>query len=186
MGKWVIEISNELSTRIQILYLNKIMPATVWRRAVHGPTFSVPVPLSTAVSLLSQTTDERRSLVAHQRLSSTRQIGSHTPDCPIMVARGALRSCPSTLTRMSAQAAGASRSFSAAHARLASPNHSSPTSDRKTHFGYQTVTEGEKQERVAGVFSSVADSYDKMNDLMSLGVHRLWKCVPHLTMAPRP
>ncbi|KOS23130.1 2-methoxy-6-polyprenyl-1 [Escovopsis weberi] len=49
------------------------------------------------------------------------------------------------------------------------------TSDRLTHFGYATVTESEKQERVAGVFTSVAESYDKMNDLMSLGIHRLWK-----------
>ncbi|KAM4063158.1 ubiE/COQ5 methyltransferase family protein [Hirsutella rhossiliensis] len=92
-----------------------------------------------------------------------------------MVARGALRSCSNTLSRLSAQAASASRSFSAGHVRFSPPNHTSPTSDRETHFGYRTVTEGEKQERVAGVFHSVADSYDKMNDLMSLGVHRLWK-----------
>ncbi|MGH8372005.1 MAG: bifunctional demethylmenaquinone methyltransferase/2-methoxy-6-polyprenyl-1,4-benzoquinol methylase UbiE [Gammaproteobacteria bacterium] len=45
----------------------------------------------------------------------------------------------------------------------------------KTHFGYQEVPSGEKARRVAGVFSSVADNYDLMNDLMSLGVHRLWK-----------
>lgn len=50
-----------------------------------------------------------------------------------------------------------------------------PTADRETHFGYETVTESEKQNRVAGVFSSVAESYDKMNDFMSLGIHRLWK-----------
>lgn len=46
---------------------------------------------------------------------------------------------------------------------------------RKTHFGYETVTEAEKQERVAGVFTSVAESYDRMNDLMSFGWHRVWK-----------
>ena len=51
------------------------------------------------------------------------------------------------------------------------------SADRKTHFGYQTVTENEKEQRVAGVFTSVAESYDKMNDLMSFGVHRLWKYV---------
>jgi demethylmenaquinone methyltransferase/2-methoxy-6-polyprenyl-1,4-benzoquinol methylase len=45
----------------------------------------------------------------------------------------------------------------------------------KTHFGYQTVDEKEKAGRVAGVFSSVADNYDVMNDLMSAGLHRLWK-----------
>ena len=45
----------------------------------------------------------------------------------------------------------------------------------KTHFGYQTVTPEEKTARVTEVFESVADKYDVMNDLMSLGVHRLWK-----------
>ncbi|PHH75145.1 hypothetical protein CDD80_2606 [Ophiocordyceps camponoti-rufipedis] len=66
------------------------------------------------------------------------------------------------------------RSFSASTSRLA-PSNPTPTANRETHFGYETVTEGEKQDRVAGVFSSVAESYDKMNDLMSVGVHRLWK-----------
>jgi demethylmenaquinone methyltransferase/2-methoxy-6-polyprenyl-1,4-benzoquinol methylase len=44
-----------------------------------------------------------------------------------------------------------------------------------THFGYEEVRVGEKQERVRQVFSSVARRYDVMNDLMSLGIHRLWK-----------
>ncbi len=44
-----------------------------------------------------------------------------------------------------------------------------------TDFGYQKVPLAEKQRRVAGVFTSVARNYDLMNDLMSLGVHRLWK-----------
>lgn len=44
-----------------------------------------------------------------------------------------------------------------------------------THFGYQTVAAAEKAGKVAGVFDSVADKYDVMNDLMSLGIHRLWK-----------
>ncbi len=45
----------------------------------------------------------------------------------------------------------------------------------KTHFGYQQVDEDEKARRVGDVFRSVAPSYDIMNDLMSLGLHRLWK-----------
>jgi len=45
----------------------------------------------------------------------------------------------------------------------------------KTHFGYQTVETGKKKELVGQVFDSVADRYDVMNDLMSFGVHRLWK-----------
>ena len=47
--------------------------------------------------------------------------------------------------------------------------------DKTTHFGYQTVPEADKAERVRGVFDSVATRYDLMNDLMSLGIHRLWK-----------
>jgi len=47
--------------------------------------------------------------------------------------------------------------------------------DKTTHFGYQQVPLGQKAGKVAEVFHSVADKYDVMNDLMSLGVHRLWK-----------
>jgi demethylmenaquinone methyltransferase/2-methoxy-6-polyprenyl-1,4-benzoquinol methylase len=44
-----------------------------------------------------------------------------------------------------------------------------------THFGFEKVGEEEKASRVEGVFSAVAGKYDVMNDLMSLGLHRLWK-----------
>ncbi|WP_107852779.1 bifunctional demethylmenaquinone methyltransferase/2-methoxy-6-polyprenyl-1,4-benzoquinol methylase UbiE [Oceanimonas marisflavi] len=44
-----------------------------------------------------------------------------------------------------------------------------------THFGYQTVNADEKEQMVASVFHSVAAKYDVMNDLMSFGIHRLWK-----------
>ena len=44
-----------------------------------------------------------------------------------------------------------------------------------THFGYQTVEEAEKAGHVKGVFDSVAPKYDLMNDLMSMGLHRVWK-----------
>ena len=47
--------------------------------------------------------------------------------------------------------------------------------DKTTHFGYQQVPEDEKAKRVGDVFKSVAPSYDVMNDLMSLGLHRVWK-----------
>jgi demethylmenaquinone methyltransferase / 2-methoxy-6-polyprenyl-1,4-benzoquinol methylase len=60
------------------------------------------------------------------------------------------------------------------------PPHRQGESDREaeggtTHFGYQQVPWNEKARRVAGVFDSVADRYDVMNDVMSLGIHRLWK-----------
>jgi hypothetical protein len=58
---------------------------------------------------------------------------------------------------------------------------------RTTHFGFETVTETEKTERVAGVFTSVAESYDRMNDLMSFGWHRVWKSVTlYALTSPRP
>ncbi|PKO84646.1 MAG: bifunctional demethylmenaquinone methyltransferase/2-methoxy-6-polyprenyl-1,4-benzoquinol methylase UbiE [Betaproteobacteria bacterium HGW-Betaproteobacteria-11] len=56
----------------------------------------------------------------------------------------------------------------------------------ETHFGFQKVDEREKARRVAGVFSSVAQKYDVMNDLMSAGLHRLWKKFTIELAAPRP
>lgn len=47
--------------------------------------------------------------------------------------------------------------------------------ENTTHFGYQTVPEAEKAAKVADVFHSVAARYDLMNDVMSMGLHRLWK-----------
>jgi demethylmenaquinone methyltransferase/2-methoxy-6-polyprenyl-1,4-benzoquinol methylase len=49
------------------------------------------------------------------------------------------------------------------------------TDPEKTHFGYREVPAAEKAKLVDGVFTSVASKYDVMNDLMSLGIHRLWK-----------
>ena len=47
--------------------------------------------------------------------------------------------------------------------------------EQNTHFGFRTVGKGEKAGMVRGVFDSVASKFDLMNDLMSLGIHRLWK-----------
>jgi len=55
-----------------------------------------------------------------------------------------------------------------------------------THFGYERVREDEKARRVADVFDSVAERYDLMNDLMSFGVHRLWKRFLVETSGARP
>ena len=65
-------------------------------------------------------------------------------------------------------------------------------SDRKkpdqktTHFGYKTVREEDKVKKVGEVFHSVASSYDIMNDLMSMGIHRLWKRYTIELSAARP
>jgi demethylmenaquinone methyltransferase/2-methoxy-6-polyprenyl-1,4-benzoquinol methylase len=50
-----------------------------------------------------------------------------------------------------------------------------PTDDRLADFGYERVAWDEKKARVRGVFDSVASRYDLMNDVMSAGLHRLWK-----------
>ena len=54
-----------------------------------------------------------------------------------------------------------------------------------THFGYQTVPEADKAGMVHGVFTRVASKYDIMNDLMSAGMHRLWKDAMMDWLAPR-
>jgi len=54
-------------------------------------------------------------------------------------------------------------------------SESKPSDPATTHFGYRDVPVGEKEKLVGRVFTSVASKYDVMNDLMSFGVHRLWK-----------
>lgn len=57
--------------------------------------------------------------------------------------------------------------------------------ENTTHFGFETVREDEKVGRVQGVFSSVASKYDIMNDVMSVGIHRIWKEAMMDWLAPR-
>ena len=57
--------------------------------------------------------------------------------------------------------------------------------ENTTHFGFQSVPESEKAGRVRGVFGSVASNYDFMNDVMSGGVHRIWKNAMMDWLAPR-
>jgi demethylmenaquinone methyltransferase/2-methoxy-6-polyprenyl-1,4-benzoquinol methylase len=56
----------------------------------------------------------------------------------------------------------------------------------QTHFGFERVSEGAKASRVRGVFASVATRYDIMNDVMSAGLHRLWKRFAIDIVAPKP
>lgn len=56
-----------------------------------------------------------------------------------------------------------------------SPENKDSTHTNTTHFGYEEVQREDKARKVAGVFHSVASNYDVMNDVMSLGIHRLWK-----------
>jgi demethylmenaquinone methyltransferase/2-methoxy-6-polyprenyl-1,4-benzoquinol methylase len=66
------------------------------------------------------------------------------------------------------------------------PEKSPANADATTHFGFREVPEEAKASLVRGVFDSVAGRYDLMNDLMSLGVHRLWKAALIAEIAPRP
>mgnify|MGYP000579628144 CR=1 FL=1 len=54
--------------------------------------------------------------------------------------------------------------------------------DNKVNFGFKKVERTEKQDLVGNIFSSIAQKYDLMNDVMSLGIHRLWKAklIDHL------
>ncbi len=56
---------------------------------------------------------------------------------------------------------------------------------KTTHFGFQTVPEAEKASKVHGVFTNVASRYDIMNDVMSVGIHRLWKDAMMDWLSPR-
>ncbi|MGC9369402.1 MAG: bifunctional demethylmenaquinone methyltransferase/2-methoxy-6-polyprenyl-1,4-benzoquinol methylase UbiE [Paracoccaceae bacterium] len=58
--------------------------------------------------------------------------------------------------------------------------------EKTTHFGFQTVAEDQKAGLVHGVFTNVASKYDIMNDVMSMGIHRLWKDAMMDWLAPRP
>ena len=58
--------------------------------------------------------------------------------------------------------------------------------DKTTHFGAQTIPEDEKAGKVRALFSDVANKYDVMNDVMSMGIHRIWKEAMMDWLAPRP
>ena len=59
------------------------------------------------------------------------------------------------------------------------------TAEHTTHFGFETVPEAEKARKVQNVFTSVASKYDIMNDVMSVGIHRIWKEAMMDWLAPR-
>jgi len=75
--------------------------------------------------------------------------------------------------------------YPAAAMSAPNPADAAPDGGETTHFGYRIVPEAEKPALVQGVFEDVARRYDLMNDLMSLGVHRLWKRALFERMQPR-
>jgi len=94
---------------------------------------------------------------------------------PVMQA--SRQALPRTLRASSVRLpASAVKAFSTSSSCCADPSSSgSNQKSSQTHFGFQSVPESIKESLVGKVFSSVASSYDVMNDAMSLGVHRLWK-----------
>ncbi|KAJ7993651.1 hypothetical protein DPEC_G00256860 [Dallia pectoralis] len=102
-----------------------------------------------------------RSLFCRTVCGFSRHINSSVSSC-----RAVRSSCPPSIS--------GGRSFSDGAA------------NKTTHFGFETVSEGEKTERVYKVFESVAQKYDLMNDAMSFGVHRLWKDSLLHAMNPQP
>ncbi|OAR00641.1 hypothetical protein LLEC1_02426 [Akanthomyces lecanii] len=102
-----------------------------------------------------------------------------------MASRHGLRTCAAAV-RAAAARQQPIRQISTTAARLQDTERQQQQPGRTTHFGFETVNEAEKAGRVAGVFTSVAESYDKMNDLMSFGVHRLWKYALPTTIGSPP
>ncbi|WVQ99267.1 hypothetical protein IAU59_006399 [Kwoniella sp. CBS 9459] len=103
----------------------------------------------------------------------------------------ASRCISSTSSSMNVQVPPPSSSSSSApgpsstSASAARPTPQVNAAGKTTHFGFREVPEEEKEGLVGGVFSSVASSYDIMNDSMSLGIHRLWKDSFVSTLLPK-
>ncbi|KAH8689534.1 ubiquinone biosynthesis methyltransferase COQ5 [Talaromyces proteolyticus] len=92
-----------------------------------------------------------------------------------MASKSAWRSLHHSAKRRNVLSTAPYRCFSCSLRSAQNPPGRPDDSSRMTHFGFETIPEGEKESKVGAVFSSVASSYDTMNDLMSLGIHRLWK-----------
>ncbi|XP_064621009.1 2-methoxy-6-polyprenyl-1,4-benzoquinol methylase, mitochondrial-like [Lineus longissimus] len=78
------------------------------------------------------------------------------------------------------------RNASISHASYSNDREAKEEPENTTHFGFETVTEEEKEQKVYDVFENVSEKYDLMNDAMSAGVHRLWKDYFISRLAPLP
>ncbi|KAK3701764.1 2-hexaprenyl-6-methoxy-1,4-benzoquinone methyltransferase [Vermiconidia calcicola] len=88
-----------------------------------------------------------------------------------------IRLTPSSSTQWICRTCQQRRAFTPSSTALQTQPPPRPSQDdnKTTHFGYETISSTLKASRVGAVFSSVASNYDTMNDLMSLGIHRIWK-----------
>ncbi|XP_063680317.1 ubiquinone/menaquinone biosynthesis C-methyltransferase UbiE-like [Bolinopsis microptera] len=107
----------------------------------------------------------------------------------MLLSSSVVRSCRILATQLSSRILATQSSFHnpSEHNCVIRSLHTTPCNhDNETHFGYQTIPESEKESKVKEVFERVADTYDLMNDAMSLGVHRLWKDHFVTSAAPKP
>ena len=139
-----------------------------------------------------------RDSIAHQQHINTQAQARKSPlpraedftqvaDLPLGAPQGQQHTMPnSNVSPEISNSAPANRSHSQAQPsvkqgvfnqrdNIINPHTADTDGSEETHFGYKTVNKAEKQARVADVFTSVAKKYDIMNDLMSFGIHRLWK-----------
>lgn len=154
---------------------------TRWRTAVPDGG-----GLASAAGILPALSAARRVMASPPHLSrsatSTAAVAGHPPPPGgLPVEAAPLSSSPPP----AASAAAGRAAPSSASPGWASPGDKDDGSGT-THFGAEEVPLHDKARRVSGVFSSVAASYDTMNDAMSLGVHRLWKDAFVRMLSPMP
>ena len=112
--------------------------------------------------------------------NSKRNDFTQVQDLPMGTPQGQQTTMPNNTTsnnvdNASVQAQTAKQTLFNQRDDINNPHTPDTDGNEETHFGYKTVNKAEKQARVADVFTSVAKKYDIMNDLMSFGIHRLWK-----------
>lgn len=151
-------------------------------RSINNSTVSQPTTHGQIQDKLVQDSIDHQKHISAQaqaRQSPTPDTDNFTQiaDLPIGTPQGQQTTMPDTIVnnatddRTSALKSG----FFNQRDDINNPHTTDTDGSEETHFGYQTVNKADKQARVADVFTSVAKKYDIMNDLMSFGIHRLWK-----------
>ena len=114
--------------------------------------------------------DQLNQQVQQSLAAQTRGDDFHnSSELPQSVPQGQQLTRPDAISQTSQSTSGFDKSA------IINPHTAATDGNEETHFGYRKVKKSEKQDRVADVFTSVAKKYDIMNDLMSFGIHRLWK-----------
>ena len=120
----------------------------------------------------------RHNPSANDNASASANDFTQVQDLPTGTPQGQQTTMPNTMNNASNTSAAAQTTKQTLFNQrddINNPHTADTDGNEETHFGYKTVNKAEKQARVADVFTSVAKKYDIMNDLMSFGIHRLWK-----------